>query len=149
DGPRIRHRVIVPGTSAVASGRRWTALAQSGRCLGVEGDLFVELFEAGDQLLDAGGVGEGLGGGREAAAEQAVERRVEEQHRVRPQRPVWPAGLEEVDGRSGQAAELDLPGDLLDELIALLLGRLVGQAHAIPRPTSSPDVAAIADSKAW
>ena len=38
--------------------------------------------------------------------------------------------MEEVDGGRGQAAELDLPGDLLDEVVALLVGALAGEAHA-------------------
>ena len=68
----------------------------------------------------------------ELAAEQAAQHRVEEQHRVRAERPVRPARLEEVDRRTGQATQLDLAGDLLDELVALLLGRLEGRRHTEP-----------------
>ena len=64
------------------------------------------------------------------AAEQAPQDRVEEEHRVRAERAVRPARLEEVDGRAGQAAQLDLAGDPLDELVALLVGPLVREAHA-------------------
>ena len=85
---------------------------------------------------------------------------IEEQHRVRAERPVGPAGLEEVDGRAGQAAQLDLAGDLLDELVTLFLGRLVREAHPMPPLTGAGDavsetaaprsaVAARAISKAW
>ena len=43
----------------------------------------------------------------EQAAEQAHEDRVEEQHGVRAEGPVRAARLEEMDGRPGQAAELE------------------------------------------
>ena len=66
------------------------------------------------------------------------EDRVEEQHRVRAERPVRPAGLQEVDRRRGQAAELDLAGDLLDELVALLVGPLAREAHAGISRRSTP-----------
>src|SRR4029079_10979607 len=56
--------------------------------------------------------------------------------------------LEEVDRRTGQAAELDLAGDLLDELVALLLGRLVRRAHAAPPPMGWGD-SWRASAKAW
>ena len=65
----------------------------------------------------------------ELAPEHAAQDRVEEEHRVRAERPIRATGLEEVHRRGGQAAQLDLAGDLLDELVALLLGRLVRQAH--------------------
>ena len=58
------------------------------------------------------------------------EGRVEEQHRVAAERPIRPAGVQEVDRRRGQAAELDLAGDLLDEIVALLVGPLAREAHA-------------------
>ena len=41
---------------------------------------------------------------------------------------------QEMDGRAGQAAELDLAGDPLDQLVALLIAPLVGEAHARDRP---------------
>ena len=90
-----------------------------------------DLLEAGDEQLDAGVVGQDLAGRRELAAEDPAQDRVEEEHRVGAERAVRPAGLEEMDGRAGQAAELDLARDLLDEFVALLLGRLV-RAHAGP-----------------
>ena len=107
-----------------------------------------------DQLLDPGVVGEDLGRAGELAAEQALQHRIEEQHRVRAERSVGPAGLEEMDRRPGQAAELDLAGDLLDELVALLLGRArTGSSRdAAARraaPIGAPDVAASAVSNAW
>ena len=92
---------------------------------GVPGDLVVRLLETGDEQLDAGVVGQDLAGGGEVAAEDATQDGIEEEHRVGAERPVRPAGLEEVDGRTGQAAQLDLAGDLLDELVALLLGGFV------------------------
>ena len=67
----------------------------------------------------------------------AAQDRIEEQHRVRAERPVRPARLEEMDRRAGQAAELDLAGDLLDQLVALLLGRFVRAVHAGPPPIGS------------
>src|SRR2546422_9747920 len=123
------------------------------RCapLRVPGRLFVELLESHDQLLDPGVIGEDLGGAGELAAEQAAQDRIEEQHRVGAERAIRPARLEEVDGRTRQAAQLDLAGDLLDELVALLLGRLVREAHAIPcgvAPSASDAVAAMAASNA-
>ena len=55
-----------------------------------------------------------------------------------PSEPVRPTRLEEQDGRRGQAAELDLAGDLFDELVALLLvgsyGRLIGRPPLDRRP---------------
>jgi hypothetical protein len=42
-----------------------------------------------------------------------------------------------MDGRAGEPAELDLARDLLDELVALLLGRLE-RAHDAP-PIGSTD----------
>ena len=91
---------------------------------GVPGDLFVELLEPRDQQLDAGVVGEDLARPTARSPPNTpAQHRVEEQHRVRAERPVRPARLEEVDRRTGQAAQLDLAGDLLDELVALLLGR--------------------------
>ena len=69
---------------------------------------------------------------REVAAEHAAQHRVEEEHRVGAERPVRPARLEEVDRRAGQAAQLDLAGDLLDELVALLLGGSYGMLTSAP-----------------
>ena len=63
-----------------------------------------------------------------------------------------------MDGGAGQAAQLDLAGDALDQLVALLVRALVGQAHSniarlVPAPgdDSGPAgaVAASAASKAW
>ena len=113
-----------------------------------QADLLVDLLEARDEQLDAGLVGEDLAGGRQVPPEQAAQGRVEEEHRVRAERPIRAARLEEVDGRRRQAAELDLAGDLLDELVALLLGRLERQAHRPPaggsgrRAADVPSVAA-------
>src|SRR3954451_12969848 len=104
---------------------------------GVPDHLVVGLLEARDQELDAGVVREDLARRREVATEHAAQDGIEEQHRVRTEGPVRPAGLEEVDGRPGQAAELDLPGDLLDELVTLFLGRLE-RAHEAP-PIVSAD----------
>ena len=62
------------------------------------------------------------------AAEDAAQDRVEEEHRLAAERPVRPAGLEEHHGRAGQAAQLDLAGDRLDDLLADLLR--LGHPHA-------------------
>ena len=74
---------------------------------------------------------------------------IEEEHRVRAERPVRPAGLEEMDGRPGQAAQLDLAGDLLDELVALLLGRLVRRCSCRGLRRSTRCVGWSAALKAW
>src|SRR5215210_1376509 len=119
--------------------------------LRVPGDLFVQLLKPGDELLDPRVVGEKLRCAREIATEQPLQHGVEEQHRVRAERPVRPARLEEVDRGPGQPAQLDLPGHLLDELLALLLRGLVGQRHAIPSrsPAVGLVVSARAASNAW
>ena len=64
------------------------------------------------------------------AAKQPAKDRVEEEHRVGAERPIRPAGLQEMDRRAGQAAELDLTGHALDQLIAGLVAPLIGEAHA-------------------
>ena len=107
---------------------------------GVPGDLFVDLLEPRDELLDPGVVGQDGRRARELSAEQVAQHGIEEEHRVRAQWPVGPAGLEEVDGRRREAAELDLAGDLLDQLVTLLVGGLERQAHRA-RPTASAVVA--------
>ena len=65
----------------------------------------------------------------ELATEQAAQHGVEEQHRVGAERPVRPAGFEEMDGRAGQAAQLDLARDLLDQLVAPSSVSSIGGAH--------------------
>ena len=71
---------------------------------------------------------------RELAAEQAVQHRVEEQHRVRAERPVRPAGLEEVDrrARSGRGAGSRGRPARRARRAAPRVG-LVREAHATPR----------------
>src|SRR3954447_16449553 len=101
---------------------------------GVPGDLVVRLFEPGDEELDPGVIGEDLAGRGEVAAEQTAQDGVEEQHRVRAECPVRSARLEEMDGRTAQAAQLDLAAGLLDQLVALLVGRLVRSRHIAPPP---------------
>src|SRR5262245_26501391 len=96
---------------------------------GVPAGLLGEVLETLDELLDAVLVGEQCARARELAAEEPVQDRVEEQHRVRPERPIRARGLEEVDGRAGQAAELDLARDLLHELVALLIAEAAGLSH--------------------
>lgn len=123
------------------------------RPLRVPGDFFVELFQPCDELLDSRVVGKDLRGAGEAAAEQAAEDRIEEQHRVGAERAVGSAGLQEVDGGARQAAELDLTGNLFDELVSLLLGRFVRKAQATAPLTATDGsdgsaVAARAASKA-
>jgi hypothetical protein len=103
--------------------------------LSVPADVFVDLFEPRDQQLDPGIVGEDGRGTGELAAEDAAEHRIEEQHGVRAKRTVRPAGLQEVDCGRGQAAELDLACNLLNELVALLVGRLEREAHEPPGRT--------------
>src|SRR5687767_440005 len=96
---------------------------------GVPAGLLGEVLESLDQLLDPVLVGEEGGGARHLAAEQPVQHRIEEEHRVRAERPVWPRGLQEVDRGRGQSAELDLARDLLDHLVALLVTQGAGVAH--------------------
>src|SRR5438093_12732599 len=105
------------------------AAAAGSAALRVPGGLLVELLEARDELLDPVVVREDLGGRRQLASEEPVEDRIEEQHGVRAERSVRPAGLQEVDRRRRQAAELDLAGDLFDELVALVVGGLERHAH--------------------
>ena len=68
---------------------------------------------------------------RRLAAEHPAQHRVEEEHRV-ARRAAGTAGSPRGSGPpAGQAAQLDLAGDPLDELVALLLGRArTGDAHA-------------------
>src|SRR5947207_13847274 len=98
----------------------------------VPADVFVDLLEPGNQQLDAGVVGEDCRRTSELAAEDAAQHRIEEQHRVRAQWPVRPAGLQEVDRRCRQPTQLDLARDLLDELVALLIRWLEREAHEPP-----------------
>src|SRR5262245_51505608 len=143
--PRRRHAPATLPTSAAAAVAAPRSMARKARGSPVTGPcypaapaagsrvpgcLFVELLEPGDELLDAGLVGEDLAGRGGLAAEQPVERGIEEEHRVRAKRAIRPAGLEEVDRRPGQAAQLDLAGDLLHELLALLLRGLHGRGQA-------------------
>ena len=109
EGSRVaRHRAHASGASGQAS----------------QATRFVELPETDDQHLDARIIREDLAGRGQAATEEPAQRRVEEQHRVRPERAVRPACLEEADGWRRQPAQLDLAGDLLHELIALLVAGL-------------------------
>src|SRR5450759_4361966 len=87
---------------------------------GVPGDLFVRILEPLDELLDADVVGQDLRGGGHFAPEDAAQRGIKEDHGSAAERPVWAAGLQEQHGRGGEAAHLDLPGNLLDEIVALL-----------------------------
>src|SRR5207342_2542394 len=99
-----------------------------------------DLLEPRDQQLDPRVVGQDQGRGGVLAAEQPAQDRIEEEHRVRAERSVGPARLQEMDRGSGQAAELDLAGDPLDELVPLLVAPLPGQAHtATVPPTVEPD----------
>src|SRR3954452_8767566 len=93
---------------------------------GVPDDLVVGLLAPRDEQLDPGLVRQDLARRRKIAAEDAPQHGIEEEHGVRAERPVGPARFEEVDRGTCQATELDLPCDLVDELIALLLGRLEG-----------------------
>ena len=72
---------------------------------GVPAVGLVQLLEPVDQRLDPGVVAQQLARRRDLAAEQLAQHRVEEQHRGRAERPVRPAGLEEVHrrARSGRA----------------------------------------------
>ena len=82
------------------------------------------------------------------AAEDAAQDRIEEEHRLAAQRTVRPAGLEEHHRRAGQATQLDLARDALDELVARLrLGCEGGSGHDGPATvTAAPARAA---SNAW
>src|SRR5450755_1519619 len=99
------------------------------RTSGVEGIVLVPLLEPLDQLLDPDVVGQQLGGGAELTAKEAVEGRVEEEHRVAAERPVGAAGIQEVDRRRRQAAQVNLPGDAVDQLVALLFSSLRREHH--------------------
>lgn len=96
---------------------------------GVPGDVFVDLLEPRNEQLDPRVVGEDRRRARKLTAEDAAEHGIEEQHGIGAQRAVRPAGLQEVDGRCRQATQLNLSRDLLDELVALLVGRLERKAH--------------------
>jgi len=67
-------------------------------------------------------------------ARRRFRRASEARGRVRAERSVRPAGVEEMDRRGRETAELDLAGDLLDELVALLVR---GIAHAAPDPAAT------------
>ena len=135
-----RHRQMLPGVGR--TGR--PSISRRARST-VPDELVVELFEPRDEQLDPGVVGEDLGRRGEVATEHAAQDRVEEQHRVGPERAVRPAGLEEMDGGRRQSAQLDLPRDLFDEVVALFLGRLEREAHltapAWPAMGASPAMA--------
>src|SRR4051812_4829016 len=128
--------------------------------LGVPGHLFVDLLETSDEQLDPRVIREDERCRGIVAAEEAPQHGVEEEHRIRAEGPVRAARLEEMDRRAGETAELDFPGDALDELVALLVAPLVGQAHRAiagpgpppaPRSAGSGTPAAVpsAASKAW
>ena len=87
---------------------------------GVPGRLFVRILEPLDELLDAEIVGQDLAGHGQLATEDASQRGVEKYHRAAAELAVWTARLEEEDGGYCQAAQLDLAGCLLDEIVALL-----------------------------
>src|SRR5438128_5179167 len=122
---------------------------------GVPRLLVGEVLEPSNELLDPGIVGENFAGRRKLAAKQPAQNRIEEQHRVAAERPIWTARLEEMDRRAGQPAELDFAGDAFDQLVALLVGRFGRQVHGRGPPigrdggTSAGAVCSIASWNAW
>src|SRR4249919_1791364 len=97
---------------------------------GVPGDLFVQLFETCDELLDSVIVGHDLARGRQIAPEHATEHGIEEEHRVRTERAVRAARLQEMDRWRGEASQLDLARNALDQVVSLVGFDLAGQVHA-------------------
>ena len=55
---------------------------------------------------------------------------IEEEHRVRTERAVRAARLQEMHRRRREAAQLDLARDALDEVVSLVDFDLAGQVHA-------------------
>lgn len=117
--------------------------------LGVVTGLFVNLLEPLDESLDAGVVGEHTLRLRQVASEEAAQDRIEEEHGLAAQRMVWTARLEEEDGRSGKAAQLNLSRYELHGLLPEL--RLIPRIRHAGVTISSPLIAPSShcDTDSW
>jgi energy-coupling factor transporter ATP-binding protein EcfA2 len=112
--------VVAEPKSRAKNARAWRFIRLCLGASGVPGHLVVGILKPLDELLDPYVVGQDLAGDGQLASEDAVQYRVEEDHRPATELAVRAAGLEEQDGRHGKAAQLDLASGLLHEIVALL-----------------------------